>query len=112
MDDLEQFYLNNEIYISAALSDGISVSLLEAMASGCICVVSDFPSNLEVISDSYNGYVFKNNDPESLLNTIEKVIALSVDQRKFIANNARDFVGKNANWETNKSILSKIACDL
>ena len=53
---------HNWLYISAASSDGSSVSLLEAMAAGMICIVSDFPSNLEWVKNHVDGFTFKNGD--------------------------------------------------
>lgn len=49
------WYEQAELYMSIPGKDSISVSLLEAMALGCIPVVSDIPSNREVVLDSVNG---------------------------------------------------------
>jgi len=51
-----------DIYVSTSLYDGTSVSLLEAMASGCFPVVSDIPSNREWIRDGENGFLFPTKD--------------------------------------------------
>jgi glycosyltransferase involved in cell wall biosynthesis len=45
------------LYVSMSLSDGTSLSLLEAMACGAFPVVSDIPANREWITDSVNGYL-------------------------------------------------------
>lgn len=52
-------YTKAAIYISIPESDATSVSLLEAMAAGCIPVVSDLPANREWISDNVNGIIVK-----------------------------------------------------
>jgi glycosyltransferase involved in cell wall biosynthesis len=59
-----------DIYVSTSLYDGTSVSLLEAMASGCFPVVSDIPSNQEWIRDGENGFLFPVNDEQYLANKI------------------------------------------
>jgi len=63
-----------DIYVSTSLYDGTSVSLLEAMASGCFPVVSDIPSNREWIRDGENGFLFPPDNAELLAQRIIDVI--------------------------------------
>lgn len=100
--ELVKVYLGSDIYLSASRSDGISVSLLEAMASGLICIVTDFPSNLEIITHGENGFVFKNGDLNSLLRTVKQVFSLSVEERLEIIQRAQKFTVESANWNKNK----------
>ncbi len=92
----------HEIYISASQSDGSSVSLMEALASGMICVVSNFPSNLEWIKDRYSGFLFQNGSEESLANTLKEVLALNPQTLATIAERARKIAAEKANWGKNK----------
>ena len=50
-------YLRSKIYVSIPNSDGTSISLLEALAYGCIPIVSDLPANREWIEDGENGII-------------------------------------------------------
>jgi len=51
-------YLNAaDVYASSSLSDGTSVSLLEAMACGLPVIVSDLETNREWVKDNYNGFL-------------------------------------------------------
>ena len=51
-------YLNAaDIYVSTSLSDGTSLSLLEAMACSLPVVVTDIPANKEWITDGHNGFL-------------------------------------------------------
>lgn len=54
------------LYVSMSLSDGMSLSLMEAMACGAFPVVSDTPANRELITDSVNGYLVPPDSPEQL----------------------------------------------
>lgn len=54
------YYQKARLFISIPESDATSISLLEAMASGCIPIVSDLPANAEWITNGYNGIVVKN----------------------------------------------------
>lgn len=105
LKDIALLYSENDIYISAARSDGVSVSLLEAMAAGMICIVTNFPSNLEIIQSGINGFTFTNGDIQSLSQTIQRVVSLSPLERREIGHAARKFVIERANWNTNKLLM-------
>ena len=56
-EENEQWYSKAKIWVSIPESDATSISLLEAMACGCIPVVSDLPANREWIQSGVNGIV-------------------------------------------------------
>jgi len=60
----------SDIYVSTSFFDGTSVSLLEAMASGCFPVVSDIPANREWIRDGENGFLVPVGDEKVLAKKI------------------------------------------
>lgn len=68
--DMPDLLAKSDIYVSTSLYDGTSVSLLEAMASGCFPVVSDIPSNREWIEEGKNGLLFPINDEKILAKKI------------------------------------------
>lgn len=51
------WYSKAKYWISIPESDATAISLLEAMACGCIPIVSDLPANKEWISNGVNGIV-------------------------------------------------------
>jgi glycosyltransferase involved in cell wall biosynthesis len=66
------------VFVSFPVSDGTSVSLLEAMAHGCVPVVSDLPAYREWIVDGLNGLVVS--QPEGLAPAIERAMEWSQSQ--------------------------------
>ena len=50
-------YASARWYLSLPRSDSVAVSLIEAMAHGCIPIVSDLPANRELVRDGDNGLV-------------------------------------------------------
>lgn len=52
---LARAYRRSAVFVSVPVSDGTSVSLLEAMAAGCLPVLSDLPANREWVQDGRNG---------------------------------------------------------
>lgn len=97
--DLPEIFEENEIYLSAALSDGTSVSLLEALTAGRICIVRDFPANREWITHGVTGFLFQ--DLDHLLEILVQINDMSSLQRKLISDSARKSVVERANWEIN-----------
>jgi len=55
-----QYYNRAKIFVSIPASDATAISLLEAMSTGCIPVVSDLPANKEWITDRENGVIVQN----------------------------------------------------
>lgn len=99
----------NWIYISAASSDGTSVSLLEAMAAGMICITTDFPSNHEWIEHSISGFMFPNGDSEALASLIEMISCLSTEEKLKIGRTAKDIVLRRGDWRNNqKSVIAAV----
>jgi glycosyltransferase involved in cell wall biosynthesis len=50
-------YARSTWFLSLPESDSVSVSVLEAMAHGCVPLLSDLPANREVIGDSARGLI-------------------------------------------------------
>lgn len=57
-EDVPAMMATHDVYVSAALWDGASLSLLEAMACGAFPVVSDTPANREWLEHERNGLLF------------------------------------------------------
>jgi glycosyltransferase involved in cell wall biosynthesis len=69
----------SDFYVSLSDTEGISSSLLEAMACGCYPIVTDLPGNREWIQDGVNGALVGLDEREivsRLLNLIENRFSL------------------------------------
>jgi glycosyltransferase involved in cell wall biosynthesis len=98
--DLPRYYRLADLFISASHVDGSSVSLMEALACGLPCVVSDIPANKEWVADGVNGWIFPDGDVDALAGIILK----AVEQRESLARiggNARATAGTKADWTRN-----------
>lgn len=60
------------IFLSHFKSEGFSCALLEAMASGLPCVVTDWAANKEMIGDG-GGIVVPCSDPEAVVSALQKI---------------------------------------
>lgn len=57
-----RWYERAQWHLSLPDSDSVSVSVLEAMAHGCIPVLSDLPANRELVTHGINGWVMGGED--------------------------------------------------
>jgi len=105
--DLPRWYHMADLYISPSHVDGSSVSLMEALACGLPCVVSDIPANREWILENENGWLFRDGDVDHLL---EK-IALAISQRERlpgIGRAGRRSAERRADWKKNAETLMNV----
>jgi len=98
--DLPRWYLMADIYISPSHVDGTSVTLLEALASGLPCLVSDIPGNKDWIEEGVNGWLFRDGDVDDLA---EKILLAIKSRRSFgkIGKAARKTAEERADWKRN-----------
>ncbi len=69
-ESLPHFYQAADVYLSASHSDGSSVSLMEALASGLPGLVSDIPGNQEWIVPGVQGWLFPDGNEDALVEGI------------------------------------------
>jgi L-malate glycosyltransferase len=98
--DLPRWYHMADIYISPSHVDGSSVSLLEALACGLPCLVSDIPGNKEWVEEGVNGWLFRDGDADDLA---EKILLAIKNRRSFgrIGKAARKTAEERADWKKN-----------
>lgn len=98
--DLPRWYQMADLYISPSHVDGSSVSLMEALASGLPCLVSDIPGNQEWIEDGVNGWLFRDGDVDDLAERIRNAMK---NRRSFkkIGEAARRTAEQKADWKKN-----------
>ena len=90
-DAQEIWYEKAQWYMSLPASDAVAVSVLEAMAHGCLPLLSDLPANRELVESGVNGLLF---DDTSELDMASMVALL--DQAAAVASANRRWVGQHA----------------
>jgi glycosyltransferase involved in cell wall biosynthesis len=96
-----------DIYINPSGSDGSSVSMLEAMASGTLVLASDSTGNQDWINES-NGYLFESGNDEDLARQLENVLSPSSSIRNLSKIfRARELAKKRADWEMNRKTIKQ-----
>ena len=81
-------YLNMaDAYIMGSYKEGWSTALVEAVACGTPCVVTDFSSASDMIENGINGWVIKERDEEEFTQRLKDVLLLD---KATIHNKARE----------------------
>ena len=78
-------------YLSLPRSDSVAVSVLEAMAAGCVPLLSDLPANRELVHDGVNGLIVPAGDllrRERLIDILPRADALAASNRQWVQHNA------------------------
>jgi len=104
-NDIPKFLQHANFYISTPITEGVSASLFEAMASGCLPIVSDLPGNRSWIQQKENGILVTIENEFNLAEEIEWAFKNTNFTKKAIVEN-RKFVEENANYKIN---MKKIA---
>jgi glycosyltransferase involved in cell wall biosynthesis len=97
---LPDYYRDADLYLSASHTDGSSVSLLEALASGCPVLVSNILGNREWVQPGINGWLFKDGDSVAMA----QAIIQAKEQRQNLAEiglAARRIAEQRADWRKN-----------
>lgn len=81
-----------DFYISSSTLEGLPVSVLEAMYSGLLCVLSDIPQHREIAG--YEAVILPN-DAKKWAQEINRLIVLSQDQRERMSHQIRTYAGEN-----------------
>lgn len=85
----DNFYRKASYFFSVLTSDALSVSLLEALAYGCITIVSDLPDNREWVTDQHNGIILTDtSEPSDIFKLKEKDADIFDHNRKLISERA------------------------
>jgi L-malate glycosyltransferase len=105
MEELPTWFRAADIYVSCARSDGTSISLLEAMATGLPVIVTDIPSNREWVSEPGNGWLAPAGSAEALASKMLQAAKLTPEERKAISEQNRRIVAERADWDKNFNLL-------
>lgn len=98
---------DHDLFVSMALSDTTSVSLLEAMACGLFPIVSDIPANREWITHGANGFVVPARDAGALARAIVDAWR-DADLRTSARRENTQIIEARADWQRNMSVVDEL----
>ena len=74
-DDVRDLLTAMDIFVLPSSSEGMSNTLLEAMAAGVAVVASNVGGNREIVRDPHDGYIFPSGDSECLRKCLNMLCA-------------------------------------
>lgn len=103
--ELPQLLQHANIYLSMPITEGVSASLFEAMATNCYPIVTDIPGNQSWITHRENGQLVTIDDFEMLADELIWAFENQKYRNQAVANN-RLFLEKNADYTINMKIIA------
>jgi glycosyltransferase involved in cell wall biosynthesis len=110
--DVFKFYNNNSIdmFINVSSTEGVPVSIMEALAFGIPCLATNVGGVSEIVNDN-NGLLVDNNiNSKELAGIINKIISNNnvwINKRSYARNFARHHCNDSKNYKNFISILGK-----
>lgn len=85
---VEKYLKQSDIYISSSITEGLPLSILEAMACGLPIVATDVGGVRDIVFDSVNGYIVQGDNIDTFEKALEDLI-LSKETRSKFGENSR-----------------------
>ncbi|MBA7629072.1 D-inositol-3-phosphate glycosyltransferase [subsurface metagenome] len=102
------YYLSAaDVYVSTSISDGTSLSLLEAFACGLPAIVTKVPAVLEWVNNHKNGIVIEQEDESGFVQETS-ILLDDRNKRKEMGEMNYSIAQTKANWDQNFEILISV----
>ncbi|TSC59197.1 MAG: group 1 glycosyl transferase [Candidatus Peregrinibacteria bacterium Greene0416_19] len=109
--DIAAILASTDIFVLPSYSEGLSNSLMEAMASGCACVASDVGGNAYLIQNGVSGFLFPAGDRQSLAAHIRRLIE-DPHKRKAMGEAAQRRIAQSFAWEIVGSLYDRLFAEM
>ena len=97
-EDLRSLYSGASFFVLPSISEGLPLTVLEAMASGIPVVANNINGIPEVVQHGYNGLLVEPANTNSFSINMETLVCNTI-LCKTMGQNARKTVEKNYSWE-------------
>ena len=90
---MPDYFNSHSIYVMTSKYEGNPKSLIEAMSSGCVVIVSNIENNKEIVAHEHNGFLMEKDISSlaSIISYVEKNPKIST----YITENGLSFINKN-----------------
>ena len=106
---IEQEYNKSDIFLMCSDFEGLPNALMEAMASGLICISTDCKTGpRDLIDDGINGFLVSVGNVEEMSEIMNKILCMPVEIRQNISQNARKKILQYCSKENSVERLIKL----
>lgn len=97
--DVDKYLSLADVFIQFSETEGLSKSILEAMASGLPCIVSDVGGNSELVREGFNGSILPISIDDEELSV--KIFSILMDStiKLSMSRNSKEFVASEFSYE-------------
>src|SRR5690606_30103361 len=95
LDEPARLYRHADVFVNCSITEGMPMTLLEAMREGCPIVATDIPANRRLLEKNSAGAALVDFREEELSSAIVKVKERPVADRSFAKNQLREDFNKN-----------------
>ncbi|CAM4235977.1 glycosyltransferase family 4 protein [Lacicoccus alkaliphilus] len=101
--NVEEYLIENNIFVLPSRYEGISNALLEAIKNKNLIICSDAGGNTDIIKNNHNGFVFEKENIMQLHETIIKSSQLTQEEKQLYIKNAFNYIENNYSFEVVKN---------
>ncbi len=106
-ENMPEFLVNADVFVSPSPSDGNNISLCEAMACGAFPVVTDIPANRDWVTTNVNGLVFPSGNVTQLAECIVKALKEPAWRDRVIRQNF-NIISESGSWEKHMAKMMNV----
>jgi len=99
---------NCALFVNPSSSEGLPLTVLEAMSYGRCCLASDIPAHREVIQDGGTGYLFHSGSFEAFNQAVIAVLGQSLLELHDIGSRAKARISAEYDWDRTADLTEEI----
>jgi len=96
-DALDALFRGSHFVVHPSMSEGLPITVLEAMSYGKPTLVTTIPEHLEVIKDARMTFIEE--DADALRSRMEELLQMSVEEKQAIGEANKQQIASDYNWD-------------
>lgn len=105
INDVADYLKTSDVYVLSSNNEGFGIALVEALATGLICVSTKCAGPNEILKEGVNGFLV-DQGAQAVTEGLRKAISLSESERKKISQNA--IADVRAHYEINQNVRATL----
>lgn len=104
-DNPKAILVKSDIFLLVSFSEGLGNSILEALACGLLCIVTNVGGTTEIIEHGVNGWLVDPHNETQIVQQLEKVLQLSEADKDRVRQQARKTIEDKFSTERHRKNL-------